>query len=319
MNRWQHEHVFGQDRKTVGEHRTQIVIVLTGITMLVEISAGLIFGSMALLADGVHMASHTAALGISVLAYSYTRRHARDSRFSFGSGKINALAGFASAILLGVFALWMAIESAQRIWNPVAIAFDAAIAVAIVGFAVNGLSLLLLGRAHHEHHEHDSRTIVKHQDHNLRSAYLHVLADTLTSVFAIVALAGGKYFGWIWLDPVMGIVGSILITRWAYGLVKEASHVLLSYQATSEHIEAVRYSIESVDTNKIADIHMWSVGPGIYALIVVIVTHHPKPASDYHALLPTGLGIAHATIEVHQCDERDGRHLNSAITDGYDQ
>ena len=193
----------------------------------------------------------------------------------------------------------------QRIWNPVAIVFNAAISVAIVGFVVNGLSILLLGGAHHDHHKHDDHTHGKHHDHNLRAAYLHVLADTLTSVLAIVALVAGKYLGWVWLDPVMGIVGSILVTSWAYGLTKQSSQVLLGFQVPTKHIEAIKRSIEDVDMNMIADIHMWSVGPGIYALVAKIVTHRPRPISDYHALLPNGLGIVHASFEIHCCEDRD--------------
>lgn len=297
--RWQHDHVFGQDRKTFGERRTWLVIGLTGTAMVVEIIAGLAFGSMALLADGVHMASHTMALGITAFAYAFTRRHAGDRRFSFGSGKINALGGFTSAVLLGIFAVGMAVESLQRLWFPVPISFNAAILVAFAGLVVNGASIFLLGGGddHHDHpHGH------RDHDHNLRSAYLHVLADTLTSVLAIVALLAGKFLGWVWLDPAMGIVGALLVSRWAYGLTRATGRVLLDYQAPDEQVAAVRQAIEAVDDNVVTDIHLWSVGPGIHALEATIVTHRPKPITEYRALLPKRMGIVHASLEVHACD-----------------
>ncbi|MFT5131332.1 MAG: cation diffusion facilitator family transporter, partial [Rhodothermales bacterium] len=203
---WPHSHTFGQDEKRAGENRTLLVIVITAVMMVVEIGAGLLYGSMALLADGLHMASHAAALGVSYFAYRYARRHAADPRFSFGTGKVNALGGFAGAILLAVFAAMMAWHSVERLLNPVTIVYSRAIAVAIVGLLVNGLSALILGHDdqhdhRHHHHEHTD-------DHNLKSAYFHVLADALTSVLAIVALLSAKYAGWIWMDPMMGIVGS---------------------------------------------------------------------------------------------------------------
>lgn len=298
MENWQHDHVFGQDQKTRGERRTGIVVALTASAMVLEIVGGLAFGSIALLADGVHMASHAAALGISVFAYGYARRHAGDKRFSFGSGNINSLAGFASALLLGVFALWMAVESLERLWNPVAIAFDAAIIVAIVGLVVNGVSMLLLAE-NHEHQDHGHQ-----HDHNLRSAYLHVLADTLTSVLAIIALLAGRYMGWIWLDPIMGLVGAALITRWAWALVRDTSRVLLGYQAPAAHVAAVKQALERVDSNVVTDLHLWAIGPGIYALAADIVTHSPRPIDDYRELLPKTLGIVHTTFEIHDCDGR---------------
>lgn len=300
IERWQHDHVFGQDQETRGERRTRMVVALTASTMVLEIIGGLAFGSMALLADGVHMASHAMALGISVFAYGYVRRHAGDKRFSFGSGNINSLAGFASALLLGVFALWMAVESLERLWNPVSIAFDAAIGVAVLGLVVNGVSMFLLADRQHGHHHHDDDH--HHHDHNLRSAYLHVLADTLTSVLAIIALLAGRYMGWVWLDPVMGLVGAALITRWAWGLVKDTGRVLLGYQAPAAHVDAVKQSLERVDSNAVTDLHLWAIGPGIYALSAAIVTHAPRPIGAYRELLPKDLGIVHTTFEIHPCE-----------------
>jgi cation diffusion facilitator family transporter len=192
------------------------------------------------------------------------------------------------------------VESLERLWNPVSIAFDAAIGVAFVGLVVNGASMFLLANRQHEHHDHDHDH--HHHDHNLRSAYLHVLADTLTSVLAIIALLAGRYMGWVWLDPVMGLVGAGLITRWAWGLVKDTSRVLLGYQAPAAHVEAVKQSLERVDSNVVTDLHLWAIGPGIYALSAAIVTHAPRPIGSYGELLPQDLGIVHTTFEIHRCE-----------------
>lgn len=225
---WQHSHSFGQEKKQDSEHRTGIVVAMTVAMMVVEIAAGIIFGSMALLADGLHMASHAVALSINVFAYVYARRHAHDKRFSFGTGKVNALGGFTGAILLGVVALIMAWESAKRIVSPVEISFNQAIFVAVIGLVVNGISVWILN-VKHDHHDHDdyAHDHHHHHDHNLRSAYLHVLADALTSVLAIFALFMAKYFGLNWMDPVMGILGAILVSRWSLGLLRSTSHTLL--------------------------------------------------------------------------------------------
>ncbi|UCG73058.1 MAG: CDF family Co(II)/Ni(II) efflux transporter DmeF, partial [Chromatiales bacterium] len=220
IGKWRHDHVFDQDRKRSGEKRTLIVVMMTAVMMVIEIAAGLAYGSMALLADGLHMASHTAALGIALVAYIVSRRLAADHRFAFGVGKINSLAGFASAVLLLGFAVAMVTESVDRLINPLAIAFDQALIVAVVGLIVNGVSAWILMSTPHDHghgHAHE------HHDHNLRAAYLHVLADALTSVLAIVALLAGKYFGAGWLDPMMGIVGACLVARWSLGLIRESS------------------------------------------------------------------------------------------------
>lgn len=291
---WQHDHSFGQEVPRPGERRTRIVIVLTGLMMIVEVAAGLAFGSMALLADGLHMASHTVAIGISAAAYAYARRRAADPRFSFGTGKVNSLAGFTGAILLASFALLMATESIRRFVHPVPIAFDEAIAVAMVGLAVNAVSGILL-RPHAEDH-----------DHNLRSAYLHVLADALTSCLAIFALLSASLFGLIWMDPLMGIVGAALVTRWSWGLLRQASAVLLDRQAAPAIREAIRDAIESVDDNRIADLHVWSIGPGIYAAIVTVVTDQPKTAAAYKELVPRDLGVVHLSVEVHFCSAARG-------------
>ena len=299
-----HSHSFGQEHVRDGERRTIIVIMITAVMMVVEIAAGLAFGSMALLADGLHMASHTVAIGITAFAYIYARKRAFDPRFSFGTGKVNALAGFGSAILLIVFAAFMAWESTERFFNPVEIAFNQAIIVAVVGLAVNAASALILGNGegHDDHgHSHGHEHSHSHgHDHNLKAAYLHVIADALTSVLAIFALLAGKYFGLNWLDPMMGIVGAILISKWSIGLIRDTAHVLLDHQAPQDVRQKITAAIEAADTAEVTDLHIWSIGPGIFAGAISIVSATPKSPAFYKALLPTGMGLEHVTIEVHQ-------------------
>ena len=287
-----HAHAFGQDQVKPGERRTLWVIALTAAMMVVEIIAGLVFGSMALLADGLHMASHTSALGISAFAYIYARRHAHDRRFSFGTGKVNALGGFTGAVLLAVFALVMAIESGRRLMFPIPIALDQAIAVSVMGLVVNGISAWILGAGGHAHHH-------EHGDHNLRSAYLHVIADALTSVLAIAALLAAKYFGSVWMDPVMGIVGSLLIARWSVGLLRSTSHILLDQEVPAEMHERVRQALDSDDT-RVTDLHIWCIGPDVFALIAVLVTREPASPEVYKARLPDDMGLQHISIEIHR-------------------
>jgi cation diffusion facilitator family transporter len=302
VERWQHAHSFGQEHRRPGESRTLIVIAITATMMVVEVAAGIIYGSMALLADGLHMASHAAALGITAMAYIYARRHAHDARYSFGTGKVNALGGFTGAVLLGVFALMMAWQSVARMINPVDIAFNQAIFVAILGLIVNGASIFILGVKDHDHgHGHSHHH--GHHDHALRSAYFHVMADALTSLLAIFALLAAKYYGLIWMDPLMGIVGAILVSRWSIGLVRGTSKILLDRQGHDELVEAIRSSIEHYDDDKITDLHVWSVGPNIHAAIVSLATKHPRPPDHYKAMLPDDLGLVHVNIEVHHSGE----------------
>ena len=303
LHRWQHSHAFGQHVRRPGETRTFIVIAITAAMMIVEIAAGLAFGSMALLADGLHMASHTAALSINAFAYVYARRHAHNESFSFGTGKVNTLGGYTGAVLLAMFALVMAWESVARLISPVEIAFNQAIFVAILGLVVNGASVVILGHHHqpeegHEHHHH-------HHDHNLVSAYLHVLADALTSLLAIFALLGAKYLGLIWADPAMGIVGAVLVARWSIGLLHTTARILLDKQADEKIRGTIMTALESQGDTRIADLHIWAVGPNLYSAIISVVTHHPKPPDRYKTLIPKELGVVHAVVEVHVCDKED--------------
>lgn len=305
LHDWQHDHVFGQDKMRSGERRTLIVVLITGIAMVGEIVSGLAFGSMALLADGIHMASHALALGIALFAYIFARRLAGDARFSFGTGKINALGGFTGAILLVLFAVGMAYESVRRLMSPVEIAFDQAILVAVVGLVVNVVSAVILMGGHHTHSasDHGAEHSGHHHDHNLRSAYLHVIADALTSVLAIIALLFGKYLGASWLDPAMGIVGAILITRWSIGLLSDSGKMLLDWQAPQALRDQLRDSLERGD-DRVADLHLWSVGPGINAAAISLVTDKPATANTYHERIPDSLRVVHMTVEVHHCSER---------------
>ncbi|WP_243470360.1 CDF family Co(II)/Ni(II) efflux transporter DmeF [Vreelandella lionensis] len=279
LDQWQHDHTFGQNHKRSGESRTLIVVGLTLAMMIWEITAGVIYGSMALLADGLHMGSHAVALGIAAFAYTYARKQATNDRFSFGTGKVNALGGFTGAILLAVFALYMVIESVGRFIQPVEISFNGAIFVAFIGLVVNGISAWILGETGHDHHHGHDHDHSHHHDHNRRAAYLHVLADALTSVLAIVALLAGKYAGWGWMDPAMGIVGAILVTPWSWQLLKETSTVLLDHQHQSME-KAVKQAVENDDA-RVIDLHVWSIGPNIYAAIVSIVAHEPESPMAY--------------------------------------
>jgi cation diffusion facilitator family transporter len=308
---WQHEHIFGQDKAQAGERRTIVVTVVTLVMMVAEIVAGIIFGSMALLADGLHMASHATALGINSFAYIYARRHSKDKSFNFGTGKVNTLGGFTGAILLGFFALFMVWESAKRMFIPIGIVFNQAILVAVIGLVVNMVSVFILdtkNKSHHSHdddsHEHSEHHDDDHRhnhDHNLQSAYLHVLADALTSVLAIVALLSAKYFGLIWMDPLMGIIGGVMVFRWSLGLLWTTSHILLDKNGPEEIKQRIKESIEADGDSKISDLHLWSVGPNIYGAIVSVVACNPREPEQYKKLIPSSLGLVHVTVEISRC------------------
>ncbi len=299
LEEWQHSHDF-ISQHSEGEKRTFYVLILTAITMVVEIIAGTHYGSMALLADGWHMATHVAAFMITLFAYRYARKHADNPAFAFGTGKVSVLGGFASAISLGVVAIMMISESLQRLFSPHEISFNEAIFVATIGLLVNVVSaFLLMDHHHHEHghthaHDHDH----DHHDHNLRAAYFHVLADAFTSLLAIVALLCGKYFNWTWMDPIMGIVGAIVITRWAYGLIRQTSPILLDESIDLEYKQAICDAIESDSDNQVFDCHIWKVGPNDYAIILALLTREPRDPQYYRELLSDFTRLSHITIEV---------------------
>lgn len=298
---WQHSHDFLGASHERNERKTRLVIALTASMMVAEIATGSVFNSMALLADGWHMASHASALSITAFAYWFARRHRSNSQFSFGTGKVGVLGGFTSAVVLAVVALLIAWESGQRFFNPLEISFDQAIAVAAVGLAVNLVSAWLLRDGHHDHGAGDHHG--HHHDHNLRAAYLHVLADALTSLTAIFALLCGKLFGWGWMDPAMGIVGSVVIARWSYGLLRETSAVLLDGSITAETSAKLRATLEEGTTDVVADLHVWEVAPGRVAVIASIISDEPKQPEHYQTLLECAAEVAHVTVEVVRCPE----------------
>ena len=296
---WNHEHSFGQDKKRSSETRTIIVILITASMMCIEIVAGLAYGSMALLADGLHMASHTAALSISAYAYYFARKRAHDRSFSFGTGKVNSLGGYTGAILLLIFALMMVYESIHRLLKPEDILYNQAILVAVIGLIVNGASMLILGHDEHHHHGHDHHG----HDHNLRAAYLHVLADTLTSFLAIIALLAAKFYAWNWMDPIMGIIGAILITKWSIGLLKQSGNVLLDRQGPDHLVKSVEKVIKSMPSKpEIVDLHIWLIGPNIFSASITVLSNEEKCIG---CLIKSEIknisAIVHTTIEVHQC------------------
>ena len=299
LHQWQHPHSFKVENPQ-SERRTKLVIFITVIMMTVEISTGYLFGSMALLADGWHMGTHAAALSITVFAYIYARRHADNPQYSFSTGKVGVLGGFASAVVLGVIALLMGGESLKRLFSPVSIQFNEAIGVAVVGLAVNLVCAYLLHGKHS--HDHDHLNGNHHHDHNLRAAYLHVLADALTSFLAIFALLTGKHFGWVWMDPIMGLVGAVVITRWSYGLLIDTSRILLDREAAPELAAKIRSTIEADADNLVADLHVWQVSPHHLSVILTVVTHFPKAPDHYKKLLQDFLENAHVTVEVQKCE-----------------
>jgi cation diffusion facilitator family transporter len=298
-SRFSHDHVFLGASHDENARRTLWVVALTFVMMIGEIAAGYITGSMALLADGFHMATHAGALGIAAAAYGFARRNANNARYSFGTGKVGDLAGFASAMVLGLVAIGIAGESVFRLFQPTTVAFTEATVIAVVGLAVNIASAFLLAGDHghygHDHrHGHDHGH--HHHDNNLRSAYVHVLADALTSVLAIAALLAGRYLGWVWLDPVMGIVGAIVIAKWAVGLMRDSAAVLLD--VTDTHVaDEIRELLESSDDVRISDLHVWQVGPQARAAIVSVVAAANVSADTIRERLAPVHELSHLTIE----------------------
>jgi len=313
-----HDHYFLSDRQHANEQRTWWVIILTVSTMVLEIVSGLFFGSMSLLADGWHMASHASAMGITALAYYLARKHKDNPEFTFGTGKIGDLAGYSSALMLLIIAAFMAYASIKRIFHPVEIHFAEAIGVAAIGLVVNLASAYILHERsphiqhHHGHHEHD---------HNLRAAYFHVLADALTSILAIAALGLGMLWGWSFLDPVMGIVGAILISHWAAGLMRESGCVLLDRSCNSHLLRKIREIIENVNEVRIVDLHLWRIGLGHYSAIISLETANGLSPGYFKKRMEHIKGLSHLTIEVNAnpalCAEKKQKRYTHLPVDGH--
>lgn len=294
---WTHDHHFLGHTHGSAERRARAAALLTAVFMLVEIVAGLWFGSMALLADGVHMATHVGALGLAALAYGLARSHVANERFTFGSGKFGDLAAFTSAIVLTLIAIGVAVESARRLLWPVPINYASALPIAALGFCVNVASALILRDSNAAHHGHT-------HDHNLRAAYIHVLADALTSVFAVAALAAGLLFGLQWLDPVVGIVGALVIASWAFGLIRDSGLVLLDAEADPARAAAIRTMVESEIGASVADLHLWRVGPGHHSLILSLVSPDQITAERVKECLRERYpDLSHVIVEVAVCAE----------------
>ena len=325
-----HSHVFLGRSHARNERRAWGVIALCTVMMVAEIAGGIAFGSIALVADGLHMSTHAAALLLAAVAYTYARRHADDPRFCFGTGKLGDLAGFTSAVVLAMVALLIGYEAVLRLIAPVAVHFNEAIAIASLGLCVNVASVFMLGAGHdhgHEHHHghghahdhgdddhdhhhdhdhdhdddhehdahHDART---HRDHNLRAALVHVMADAAVSVLVITGLLLGRFLGWVWMDPVAGLVGAIVIASWSYGLVRDTGSVLLDMTADADMAENIRMAIER-DGDRLCDLHLWRLGPGHIGVIASITTAMPRAPSFYRERLAAFRSLSHVTIEVH--------------------
>lgn len=288
-----HTHTFDQCSKA-NERKTMAVIILTFVTMGVEITTGVLTGSMALLADGWHMGTHAMALGITWFAYIMARRYGKSSTFSFGTGKFGILAGYTSALFLGATAIYMLFESTKRFLYPVDIGFNEAIVVAVIGLLVNIISVWMLHGAEGHHHDH-------HHDHNLKAAYLHVLADALTSVLAIIALLAGKYLGLAFLDPLMGVVGGVLIGSWAWGLLKSSGLILLDGSHDDKTKQAIIKAIECDQDTKIVDLHLWKLSSNSLGAIINLVAGSSRSADEYHRRLKHIHHLDHITIETHGC------------------
>jgi cation diffusion facilitator family transporter len=322
---WTHNHTFLGEHHETHERRTWSVVALTAVMMIAEIIGGTLFGSMALVADGWHMATHVAALAIAALAYLFARRHADDVRFSLGTGKFGELAAFSSAIILGMIALGVAYESLLRLGHPVSIHFREAIPIAALGLCVNLLSAWLLraehhhGHAHgqdqehdhehdyehghdpddhdHGHHDHHAHA-AHHHDINLRAAYVHVLADALISILAIAGLTAAWAFGWLFMDPLVGLVGAVVIASWALSLLRAAGGVLLDTVPDADLAQRIRARMER-DGDRLCDLHVWRVGPGHIAVMASIVSAAPQAPAVYKERLADLAGLSHVTVEVH--------------------
>jgi cation diffusion facilitator family transporter len=314
MDTFRHGHVFLGERHEANERKTWLVIALCTAMMVAEVVGGVWFGSVALIADGLHMSTHTAALLIAALAYSYSRRHATDERFAFGTGKLGDLAAFASAVVLAMVALLIAYEAIERFFHPVPIAFDQAIPIAFVGLLVNLASAWLLRDDHEHHHGHahdddeeseeDHDHVEQHvhfrRDNNLRAAFVHMAADAIVSVLVIIGLVIARAWSLLWIDPLVGLGGAIVVASWSWTLLRAAGAVLLDVSPDPELSRAIAERLE-VGGDRISDLHLWRLGPGHVAGIISLVSHHPAPAGHYKARLSDLRALSHVTIEVELC------------------
>ena len=318
---WQHAHLFLGAKHDRHERRTWFVVALTAVMMVAEIVGGTVYGSMAVVADGWHMSTHAGALMIAALAYRFARRHARDPRFTFGTGKVGELAAFTSAVILALIAAAIGYEAVMRLYAPVTIDFVQATWLAAIGLGVNLASAWLLFDSDHHHshhdddhdhdhgHEHDHSHDHRHHGHhmhdsNIRAAYVHVLADALTSVLAIAALLAGRFFGWVFMDPLMALVGVLVILSWSVGLIRSAGTVLLDMLPDRRLAGAIRKRLE-IDGDRVSDLHLWRLGPGHAGLIVAVVSDRPQDPAIYKLRLDGMAGLSHVTVEVHRCPDHE--------------
>ncbi|MGA7388758.1 MAG: CDF family Co(II)/Ni(II) efflux transporter DmeF [Pseudolabrys sp.] len=302
---FRHSHVFLGEAHDRNERKTWAVIAICAVMMVAEIVGGLWFGSVALIADGLHMSTHAGALLIAALAYTYSRRYVNDTRLTFGTGKFGDLAAFTSAIALAMIALLIGYESVDRLINPVPIAFNQAIPIAVAGLGVNLLSAFLLRDDHHglDHHradEHEHGHAHVHRDHNLRAAFVHVLADAAVSVLVIVGLIAGRVFGWVWMDPVMGLVATVVILSWSWTLIRSAGAILLDVCPDPSMARMIATRLEQ-GSDRVSDLHLWRLGPGHLAAVISLVTHNPHAPERYKRRLSGLRGLSHVTIEVVPC------------------
>jgi cation diffusion facilitator family transporter len=295
----QHSHSFLGAAHEGSERKAWAVIWLCGAMMIAEIIGGMLFGSIALVADGMHMSTHAGALLLAALAYTYARKHADDSRFTFGTGKFGDLAGFTSAIILAMIALLIGYESISRILNPVPIHFAEAIPIACLGLAVNVASAWLLsGGDHHHGHSHEHEHGRAQRDNNMRAAVIHVIADAAVSVLVIAGLLLARVFGWVWMDPLAGIVGACVIASWSFGLVRDTGAILLDMNPDRPMTDNLRQTIEG-DGDKIVDLHLWRLGPGHLGAIVSVKTCQARGPDYYRTKLARFRSLSHLTVEVH--------------------
>jgi cation diffusion facilitator family transporter len=308
---WQHPHVFLGAKHDRRERRTWFVVALTAAMMVAEITGGTIFGSMAVVADGWHMSTHAGALTIAALAYRIARRHARDARFSFGTGKVGELAAFCSAVILAMIAAAIGYEALSRLFAPVPIHFAEATWLAAVGLGVNLASAWLLfdqdhHHAHHDHADDDHAHEHVHHHHahdsNIRAAYVHVLADAMTSVLAIIGLLAGRFYGWVWMDPAMALIGVGVILSWSFGLMRSSGTVLLDMVPDRHLAGTIRKRLE-IDGDRVSDLHLWRLGPGHAGLIAAVVSDRPQAPAAYKQRLDGIAGLSHVTVEVHACED----------------